>query len=315
MENPDANVDPLSQVIVAGKAGGRGTKRGRKAESASPSHKAAKLDGGVENIDDDAGDEDQGERSPPKVKGGRTTRRRAASSANQDEPMGDVMKSVAAEGESSKREALPTWNEDFDPIAFVADNLKGCTSRLDALSLEELRKLAVRTGLKCLALNQMVYARQEKEASEKLEREVSVAKEELEKDLANQLAKSQASFNKILAKEKKKVSALRRDRRNLTTARNAMIVALVKIWKDANGRDDEMSKLHAAAEGLDGDLKDLESENDELKEDMANKFVAGFQVAMEQVRVLFPDIDGDVLAQADFLKKVQDGELVSRLPA
>jgi chromosome segregation ATPase len=181
--------------------------------------------------------------------------------------------------------------------------------------LEELRKLAVGTVLKCLALNQMVYARQEKEASEKLEKEVGVAKEELEKDLADQLAKSQASFHKSLAKEKKKVSALRKDRRNLTTARNAMIVALVKIWKDANGQDDEMSKLHAAVERLDGDLKDLEAENDELKEDMASKFVAGFQAAMEQVRVLFPDIDGDVLAQADFLKKVEDGKLVSRLPA
>jgi hypothetical protein len=46
--------------------------------------------------------------------------------------------------------------------------------------LEELRKLAARAGLKCLALNQMVYARQEKEASEKLEREVGVAKEKPE---------------------------------------------------------------------------------------------------------------------------------------
>jgi hypothetical protein len=315
MENPDASVDPLSQVIVASKPGGRGTKRGRRAESVSPSHKAAKLDGGVENVDDDADAEDRGERSPPKVKGGRTTRRHGASTANPNEPKGDVTESVAVEGESSRREALPTWNEDFDPITFMADNLKGCTSRMDAMSLEELRKLAVGTGLKCLALNQMVYARQEKEASEKLEREVGVAKEELEKDLADQLAKSQASFNKSLAKEKKKVSALRKDRRNLTTARNAMIVALVKIWRDANRRDDEMSKLHAAAERLDGDLKELEAENDELKEGMASKFVAGFQAAMEQVRVLFPDINGDVLAQADFLKKVEDGKLVSRLPA
>jgi hypothetical protein len=36
---------------------------------------------------------------------------------------------------------------------------------------------------------------------------------------------------------------------------------------------------------------------------------------LEQVRVLFPDIDGDALAQAHFLKKVEDGKLVSRLPA
>jgi chromosome segregation ATPase len=161
----------------------------------------------------------------------------------------------------------------------------------------------------------MVYARQEREASEKLEKEVGAAKEELEKDLADQLAKSQAGFNKSLAKEKKKISALRKDRRNLTTARNAMIVALVKIWKDAGKRDDDMSKLQAAVDRLDGDLKELEDENDELKEAMASKYVAGFQAAIEQVRVLFPEIDGDVLAQADFLKKIEDGKLVSRLPA
>jgi seryl-tRNA synthetase len=183
------------------------------------------------------------------------------------------------------------------------------------MSLEELRKLAAGTDLKCLALNQMVYSRQEKEASEKLEREVGIAKESLEKDLADQLAKSQAGFNKSLAKEKKRVSALRKDKRNLMTARNAMIVSVVKIWKDAGKRDDDMSKLQAAADRLDGDLKELEDENDELKEAMAGKYVDGFQAAIEQVRVLFPDIDGDVLAQADFLKKIEDGKLVSRLSA
>ncbi|WJX56889.1 hypothetical protein P8452_42503 [Trifolium repens] len=161
----------------------------------------------------------------------------------------------------------------------------------------------------------MVFTRQEKEASEKLEKEVGAAKEELEKDLADQLAKSQVGFNKSLAKEKKRISALRKYKKNLVTTRNTMIVALVKIWKDAGKRDDDMSKLQVAADRLDGDLKELEDENDELKENMASKYVAGFQAAIEQVRVLFPDIDGDALAQADFLKKVEDGKLVSRLPA
>ena len=160
----------------------------------------------------------------------------------------------------------------------------------------------------------MVFTRQEKEASEKLEKEVGAAKEDLEKDLADQLAKSQTGFNKSLAKEKKKVYVLRKDKRNLRTARNAMIVALVKIWKDASKRDEDMSTLQAAAERLDGDLKELE-ENDELKEDMAGKYVAGFRAAIEQVKALFPDIDGDVLAQADFLKKVEDGKLVPFLPS
>jgi chromosome segregation ATPase len=161
----------------------------------------------------------------------------------------------------------------------------------------------------------MVFTRQEKEASKKLEREVGATKEDLEKNLADQLAKSQASFNKSLAKEKKKITALRKDMRNLVTARSALIVALVKIWKDVGKRDDDMAKLQMAADRLDGDVKELEEENDELKENMASQYVAGFQAAIEQVRVLFPDIDGDTLAQADFLKKVEEGKLVSRLPA
>jgi hypothetical protein len=66
---------------------------------------------------------------------------------------------------------------------------------------------------------------------------------------------------------------------------------------------------------LDGYLKELEEENDELRENMAGKYVASFQAAIEHVRVLFPEIDSDVLAQADFLKKIEDGKLVSRLPA
>jgi hypothetical protein len=48
---------------------------------------------------------------------------------------------------------------------------------------------------------------------------------------------------------------------------------------------------------------------------MAGKYVDGFNAAMEQVRVLFPDLDGDILAQIDFVKKVEDGKLVSRFPA
>jgi hypothetical protein len=312
LDTPDAIVDPASQVIVAGDAGGKGTKRGRRTEAVSTSNKAAKLG---ENV---AEGEDGGTQNlvpPPLVKGGRTTRSRASAFTKPIDPPVEAINSVVGEGESSKQEALPTWSEDFDHIAFVADNLKGYSSRLDAMSLEELQKLAVGTGLKCLALNQMVFSRQEKEVSEKLEKEVGVAKEELEKDLADQLAKSQASFNKSLAKEKKKVSVLRKDKRNLKTARNAMIVALVKIWKDAGQRDDDMSKLQAATDRLDGDLKELEEENDELKEDMAGKYVAGFRAAIEQVKALFPDIDGDVLAQADFLKKVEDGKLVPFLPS
>jgi chromosome segregation ATPase len=226
-----------------------------------------------------------------------------------------VVSPATAEAEALKGELPLKSDGGFDPLTFVQENLKGYSSRLGALSLDDLRRLAADTGLKCLALNQVVFDRQEQETSGRLEREVSAAKEELEKDLANQLAESQADFTKRLEKEKKKISSSRKNRRNLTTAPNSMIVALVKIWKDAGLRDAEMSQLQSAADRLDGDLKELEGEYDALKEQAACQYVEGFEAALAQVRVLFPGLDGEVLAQADFLKKVEDGKLVSRLPA
>jgi hypothetical protein len=314
MATPDDHVNPLSQVIVAGEAGGKGVKRSRKNDTASTSNKAPKLgndsapDGGVNE------GELQDQLPPPIAKGGRSTRSRAATFVKPTVVQDHTVDSAAVEGEGSKGDSPPAWGEDFDPITFVAENLKGYSTRLEAMNLEELRKLAVGSGLKCLALNQMVFNRQEKEAAERLEKEVGVAKEELEKELADQLANCQASFNKSLENEKKRVSTLRRSKRNLTTARNAMIVALVKIWKDAGKRNDDISQLQSVADRLDGDLKELEDENDALKEQMASKYVEGFKAAMEQVRALFPNLDGEALAQIDFLKKVEDGKLVSRLP-
>jgi hypothetical protein len=123
-------------------------------------------------------------------------------------PEADVVGLVAPGGESCKQESPPTWSEDFDPIAFVAEILKGNSCRLETLSLEELRKLAVESGLKCLALNQMVFACQEKEVAERLEQKVEATKEGLRKTHIDALSKKKANFEKSLAKEKKRYDVL-----------------------------------------------------------------------------------------------------------
>jgi hypothetical protein len=314
LETPGVAVDSLAQVVVAGYAGGKGVKRGRRAEVATTSNKAPRLEDDVGALTESGVNEVEGHIPLPLVKGGRTLRSRAAA-VRPPAPQGDTAGSEATEEESSKQESLPTWGEDFDPIAFVAENLKGHSSRLDALSLGELRKLAVGSGLKCLALNQLVFTRQEKEAADRLEHEVGTAKEGLKRTHAEVLAKNQARFDKSLAKEKKRLSVLKNEKRNLVMARNSLIVALAKIWKDATKRDADMASLQEAANKLASDLKELEEEVDELNEAMADQYVGGFKAAIEQIQILFPDIDGDVLAQADFLKKIEDGKLVSRLPA
>ncbi|GAU10660.1 hypothetical protein TSUD_426390, partial [Trifolium subterraneum] len=60
------------------------------------------------------------------------------------------------------------------------------------------------------------------------------------------------------------------------------------------------------------DVKDLEDENAALKEEMADKYVDGFAFAVEQMRVVFPDVDPSLLAELDFMKKIEGGKLVPR---
>ncbi|MCI37615.1 hypothetical protein A2U01_0058839 [Trifolium medium] len=45
---------------------------------------------------------------------------------------------------------------------------------------------------------------------------------------------------------------------------------------------------------------------------MADKYAEGFWFAIDHVKVLFPDIDQEALAQADFMKKIEDVKLVPR---
>ncbi|MCI12478.1 hypothetical protein A2U01_0033583, partial [Trifolium medium] len=59
---------------------------------------------------------------------------------------------------------------------------------------------------------------------------------------------------------------------------------------------------------------ELEETNSSLKENMADKYVDGFWFAIDQVNVLFPDIDQEILAQADVMKKIEDRKLISRIP-
>jgi hypothetical protein len=259
LDVPDVAVDPLSQVVVAE---GKGVKRGRRTEAATTSNKTPRLEEDTEGITKGGADETEAQTSLPLVTIGRTLWSHAAAAVTYVAPSGETVDSAAAEDEGSKQDSPPTWGEDFDPVAFVAENLKGHSSRLDTI-------------------NPMVFARQEKEAAEKLEREVGVVKEGSERTHAEVLAKKQAKFDKTLAREKMRLSVLKKEKRNLVLARNSLIVALVKIWKDAAKRDADMASLQEAADRLAGDLKELEEEVDVLKEAMADHYVGGFRAAIE----------------------------------
>ncbi|MCI57506.1 hypothetical protein A2U01_0078757, partial [Trifolium medium] len=56
---------------------------------------------------------------------------------------------------------------------------------------------------------------------------------------------------------------------------------------------------------LQADVEDLEEANEDLNQSMADKYFDGFWSSVDQVKVLFPDLDPELLAQVDVMKKVE----------
>jgi hypothetical protein len=79
-----------------------------------------------------------------------------------------------------------------------------------------------------------------------------------------------------------------------------LIVALAMAEDDTSGFEEE--------------VVELEENNAALKDALGEKYAEGFSAALEQVRVLFPDLDEATLGQADLLKVVDGDKLVSRVP-
>jgi hypothetical protein len=113
------------------------------------------------------------------------------------------------------------------------------------------------------------------------------------------------ALKKVYAQDRldleKKLHDSEKGARNLVKSRNGLIVALAMVEDDAAGFENE--------------VVELEESNTAHKDAMGEKYAEGFAAALEQVRVLFPGLDEATLAQADLLKFVEDGKLVTHLPA
>ncbi|PNX56814.1 hypothetical protein L195_g058390, partial [Trifolium pratense] len=58
----------------------------------------------------------------------------------------------------------------------------------------------------------------------------------------------------------------------------------------------------------------LESDVTELQLYAANQYDEGFSFAIEQVKLLFPDLDAERLGEADAMNQIVDGKLVPYVP-
>ncbi|GAU22943.1 hypothetical protein TSUD_326710 [Trifolium subterraneum] len=251
-------------------------------------------------------------------------------------PTPEVVQPVAATAGPSPSGADPSaWGSEFDPAAFISDHLtmKGDSSMFDALGIAEFRKLCIGQGLKSVVVSHFMFVRQEKEAQEagdkvaelektvatlqsrydeekaRMKKEVDALKKakeddanKLKKDKEDSLAELKTKHDGVVESLKKKqaedIASLRGVNMDLVRSRNDYIVALCQSTCDAVLVSE--------------DLKDLEDENSALREEMADKYVEGFAFAVEQMKVVFPNVNPTLLAELDFMKKIEGGRLVPR---
>ncbi|GAU30848.1 hypothetical protein TSUD_365560 [Trifolium subterraneum] len=202
------------------------------------------------------------------------------------------------------------WGSSFDPAAFVESTLLGAgdLARFDSLTTSELRNLALSYEVKGTTLTHLLSARRDKEILEASSKkqwadEVDHLKKTHQEALAEVRgahACDVAGLRKKHADEKAslqtKAAILEAEETTLEVLRNNLIVSLTQSRKDVSE--------------LEEDVDELEETNAALKQSMDDKYVDGFWSSIEQVKILFPELDPDMLAQVDVLKRIKDGKLI-----
>ncbi|GAU32940.1 hypothetical protein TSUD_153570 [Trifolium subterraneum] len=316
---PDAHVDPSLQLIIDAD-NSKGVKRKRKTEGSKVTIKVPRKEG------DSSGA--AGEVIPPPRVVTRTTRSSTATAAdivadgNASEEVGVTDKGESVSTDGMKGLGKGPIPEGVQPISAATTSCSGGTetnawgSEFDPVVLSHLMsvrqdKEVQEAGVKVGELEKTISTLQSRHDKEeaRMKKELDSLKKEreadankLKKDKEDSLAELQMKHDAAVELLKKKhaedVALLERVNVNLVRSRNACIVALCQHARDA-------------ALTLE-DLKDLEDENAALKEEMADRYVDGFAFAVEQMRVVFPDVDPSLLAELDFMKKIEGGRLVPR---
>ncbi|KAK2384134.1 hypothetical protein QL285_071509 [Trifolium repens] len=221
------------------------------------------------------------------------------------------------------------WDPMFNPELFLERmvNLAGNSSRFNATSTDELLKMALGHELKGLLLNYALAARQRAEIVAAREKEILVDKNlatleedlkatnvKLEGEMKALKEKCEAEIAKLVKAHDEELAKVKRNPESLAKELEATRQSL--IAKDA--RIATLAKDHEAAltelATLRQEKKNWASEKDEMEETIGVQYDEGFAYALDQVKVLFPDIDRDLLGKADAMLKIDGDKLVSYAP-
>jgi hypothetical protein len=207
-------------------------------------------------------------------------------------------------------------------------DIAGNSARFNTTRSDELMRLALGYELKGLLLNYALASRQRVELATAKEREtlveknlaileddVEAAKEKCEGDVRALKKKSEEEIAKLTKDHEEELAKANRDRESAVKTMNVAQGSL-------NAKDERIKALVKDNEAAFAELAILrqekakwESEKDGLEATIGEQYEEGFQFALDQVKVLFPDIDKDLLGKADAMLTIEGDKLVPHAPA
>jgi seryl-tRNA synthetase len=148
-----------------------------------------------------------------------------------------------------------------------------------------------------------------------LERDIQAAKDRCEGDLKNLKEKHAEEVANLKKKYEGHLSDAKRDKESAVKTMNVIQASL-------NSKDEHIKALAQENETALAELKALKeekaawgSEKENLEILAGTQCDEGFSFALEQVKILFPDLDPAILGQADAMSIIEGGKLVPYVPA
>jgi hypothetical protein len=242
----------------------------------------------------------------------------------------DAPAAYKAKVETSRSGGSSPWDPLFYPEAFLSRcvDMAGSGARFDATGSEELMRMALGHELKGLLLNYALASRQRAElASAKergeiveknlatLEDDVKAAKERCEGDLKSLKEKHAEEVASLKKKHEGELSDAKRDKESAIKTMNVVQASM-------NSKDERIKALTQENETALAELKVLReekakwgSEKENLEVLAGEQYDEGFSFALDQVKILFPDLDPATLSQADTMSAIESGKLIPYVPA
>ncbi|PNX55503.1 hypothetical protein L195_g049132 [Trifolium pratense] len=197
-------------------------------------------------------------------------------------------------------------------------------TRFTNTSTEDLRKKALEYEVKGTLLNYLLTNRQEQEVQE-ARRKVKTVNDNLadiEKRYSETNARLEEDIQKLKKDQEGEVERLKKEyEEKLAKVKVGYAASETKLKENAAAQDEKISKFSKerdeavlSAGTLSDEKARLENDVTELQLYAANQYDEGFSFAIEQVKLLFPDLDVGRLGEADVMNQIIDGKLVPYIP-